>query len=87
MSISQSLLQKYARLIVRTGANVRPGQVVQLSISVEQHAFAGLLIEACYQAGASKVNVDWIFDTHSRLNYLHASEEILSKDIPFVPIL
>lgn len=83
MSISQSLLQKYARLIVRTGANVRPGQVVQLSISVEQHAFAGLLIEACYQAGASKVNVDWIFDTHSRLNYLHASEETLSKVLPW----
>ena len=28
MSISQNLLQKYAELIVRTGANVQPGQVV-----------------------------------------------------------
>ena len=43
MSINGSLLQKYAELIVRTGANVRPGQTVQLTVAVEQHEFAALL--------------------------------------------
>ena len=52
MGINEKLLQKYAELIVRTGANVRRGQVVQLVISVELHAFAAMLMEACYQAGA-----------------------------------
>ena len=32
MQISKEKLSEYARLIVRTGANVQPGQVVQLSI-------------------------------------------------------
>ena len=35
MGISKALLQKYASLIVRTGANVQKGQVVMLTISVE----------------------------------------------------
>ena len=58
MYITPNLLQKYAELIVRTGANVQPGQVVQLAVSVEQHEFAALMIEECYKAGAKKVNVD-----------------------------
>ena len=44
MRISNQLLQKYAELIVRTGANVQKDQVVQLTVSVEQHAFAAMVI-------------------------------------------
>ena len=39
MAISKELIRKYAELIVRTGVNVQPGQIVQLSVSVEQHEF------------------------------------------------
>ena len=83
MKITDSILGKYARLIVRTGANVQPGQVVQLTISVEQHAFAAMLMEECYKVGAKKVNVDWTFDTQSRLNYLYAEQEVLAKVLPW----
>ena len=83
MNISRKLLQKYAELIVRTGANVQKGQVVQLTISVEQHAFAAIVIEECYKAGAKKVNVDWAYDLHSRLNYLYADQETLQKVLPW----
>ena len=81
--ISDSLLQKYARLIVRTGANVQPGQVVQLVISVEQHDFAALVIEECYLAGAKKVNVDWRYETQSRMDYLYADRETLGTVLPW----
>ncbi len=83
MSVSQNLLQKYAELIVRTGANVRPGQVVQLTISVEQHDFAALVVEECYKAGAKKVNVEWTFDRQSKLNYLYAQEDTLATVLPW----
>ena len=83
MSISKMLLQKYAALIVRTGANVQPGQVVQLTVSVEQHAFAALVIEECYKAGAKKVNVDWLYDIQSRLNYQYAGQDVLSSVLPW----
>ena len=83
MSISENLLRKYAELIVRTGANVQPGQTVLLTVSVEQHAFAALIIEECYKAGAKKVNVDWTFDAYSRLNYFYADTETLSTVLPW----
>ncbi|MBQ8082267.1 MAG: aminopeptidase [Clostridia bacterium] len=83
MQVSKELLQKYAELIVRTGANVQPGQVVSLAVSVEQHDFAALVIEACYRAGAKKVNVDWTFDVQSKLNFLYAEEETLAAVLPW----
>ena len=83
MTISKELLRKYADLIVRTGANVQAGQIVQLVISVEQHEFAALVMEACYAAGAKKVNVDWTYDVQNRLNYLHAGEDVLSAVLPW----
>lgn len=83
MYITPTLLQKYAELIVRTGANVQPGQVVQLAVSVEQHEFAALMIEECYKAGAKKVNVDWLYDAQSRLNYQYADQDVLSTVLPW----
>ena len=83
MAISNALLQKYAELIVRTGANVQKGQVVQLTISVEQSDFAALIMEECYKAGAKKVNLDWIFDRQSRLNFLYADQETLATVLPW----
>ena len=83
MKVTDTILKKYAQLIVRTGANVQPGQVVQLTISVEQHAFAAMVTEACYKAGAKKVNIDWTSDTTSRLNYLYADENVLSTVLPW----
>ena len=81
--ISNALLQKYAALIVRNGANVQPGQVVRLTISVEQHDFAALVIEECYKAGAKKVNVDWTSDDQERLDMLYAEAEVLSEVLPW----
>ena len=83
VSISKLLLQKYAELIVRTGANVQKGQVVQLTISVEQHSFAAMVMEECYKAGAKKVNVEWVYDLQSRLNYLYADQETLGRVLPW----
>ena len=83
MAISKKLLEKYADLIVRTGANVRPGQTVQLVIAVEQHAFAEMITEACYRAGAKKVNIDWSCDAASRLHYLYADSAVLETVLPW----
>ena len=81
--MNRDLLEKYAELIVRTGANVQPGQIVQLTISVEQHEFAALVMEACYKAGAKKMNVDWTSDVQGRLNYLYAEQDVLSAVLPW----
>ena len=83
MPITQELLQSYARLIVRSGANVRPGQTVLLNIAVEQADFAALLTEECYLAGAKKVNVEWQSDAISRLHFQYADQETLARVLPW----
>ena len=83
MMIAQKILQKYARLIVRTGANVQSGQVVNLTVSVELHDFAAMVMEECYRAGARKVNIDWRCDDQTRLNYQYADETVLSEVLPW----
>ena len=83
MQIHERKLQEYARLIIRTGANVQPGQIVQLSISVEQHAFAAMLTEEAYRAGAKKVNMNWLSDRQDRLHYTYAEEDVLSETLPW----
>ena len=82
MQISRQLLSEYARLIVRTGANVQPGQIVQLSIAVEQHEFAAMITEEAYLAGAKKVNLNWLSEGQDRLHFCYADEETLSETLP-----
>ena len=83
MSVSEKLLKKYAELIVRTGVNVQEGQIVQLTVSVEQYRFAELVIEECYKAGAKKVNVTWTSDVQSRLDFTYAGQDVLSAVLPW----
>ncbi len=83
MKITQELLQSYARLIVRSGANVQPGQTVTLNVAVDLAPFAELVAEECYLAGARKVNVDWISDGMSRLHFQYAQQETLAEVLPW----
>ena len=83
MAISENLLQKYAELIVRTGANVQPGQVVRLYVAVEQHEFAALVAEECYKAGAKRVSLEWSSDVQSRLAFQYAEQDELAKTLPW----
>lgn len=83
MKITDELLQKYAKVIVRTGVNVQPGQVVMLTVAVDQAKFGMMVMEECYQAGAKKVNINWSCDQETRMNMLYAKEETLSKVLPW----
>ena len=79
MKVTQDILQSYAHLIARSGANVQPGQTVLLNIAVEQADFAALLTEECYKAGAKRVDLDWQSDNVSRLHFQYAAQETLSE--------
>ena len=83
MKVTQEVLKSYARLIVRSGADVRPGQTVLLFIAVEQAPFAALLTEECYLAGAKKVQLEWQSDPISRLHFQYADQEVLSEVLPW----
>ena len=76
--MEEAMLRKYAHLIAVTGANVQKGQPVLLTASVDQHAFAEMVAEECYKAGASWVRVDWSDQKLTKLHYGYQSLELLS---------
>ncbi|UQN07334.1 aminopeptidase [Deinococcus sp. QL22] len=52
-------LQNYARLAVRVGLGIRPGQRVLVQAPVDTAPLARLLVREAYAAGASFVDVRW----------------------------
>jgi aminopeptidase len=58
-------LERYAELVVRVGANVQPGQEVNVLANVEHHDLARALTRESYRAGASYVHVLYA-DAHAR---------------------
>lgn len=77
----ETLKRRYAELIVKIGVNLQPGQCVLLSAEIVVRDFVVLLVDACYQAGAKYVMVQWLEPktAHSRLQ--HATE----GDLEYVP--
>ena len=76
--MKKSTIKKYARLIVRVGANVQKGQSVVISCAVDQSDFCALVVEECYKAGAKYVAVNWSSDKVERLQYRNESIRSLS---------
>ena len=79
--MKKSDLRKYAKLIVRVGANVQKGQPVVISSHVNDAYFTQLVVEEAYKAKASQVTVDWHCDEITKLTYKYAKVEVL-KEVP-----
>ena len=79
--MKKSDLRKYAKLIVRTGANVQKGQMVVISSHVNDAYFTKLVVEEAYKAKASEVIVDWHYEEITKLTYKYAKVEVL-KEVP-----
>ena len=47
-------LEKYAKLLVANGINVRPGHTLALNIDVEQRELAHLIVKEAYALGRMK---------------------------------
>jgi len=74
-----TVLRKYARLIARSGVNVKKGDEVIVTAELDQPKFVEYVVDECYKAGAGKVTVEF---THQPLEKLHVrgrSLKTLSK--------
>lgn len=80
--MKKSLIKKYARLIVRVGANVKKGQSVVIGCSTDQADFCALVVDECYKAGAKYVEVTWNCDKIEKLKYKNECVRTLSKVLP-----
>ena len=77
--MNKTMQKKYARLIARVGVNIKKGQTVKIYCEADQHEFAAILVNECYKAGASRVDVEWTFQAITKLNYRYRSLKSLSN--------
>ena len=76
-------LKKYAKLLVKTGINVKKGQTVFVQAGLDQPEFVTMVVEECYKAGAGEVFVDWSYQPTEKLNAIYMSQEKLSNLTPW----
>ena len=77
--MKKSLLKNYAKLIVKTGANVQKKQDVIIHSSVEIAEFTSYVVEACYKAGAREVRVEWSHTPITALHYKYQKVDVLAE--------
>ncbi|MBQ1965522.1 MAG: aminopeptidase [Clostridia bacterium] len=77
--MNKSMLKKYARLIVRVGANVQRGNRVVVYAGVEQADLATEVVKDAYRCGASHVAVEWSHDEITRLHYTHRMTDVMAE--------
>jgi aminopeptidase len=80
----ETRLSRYAELAVRVGANVQPGQLVDVVARVEHAPMVRAVTRAAYEAGARYVDV-YYSDQHLRRALIeHAAEDVLSWTPPWL---
>ncbi|WP_176718863.1 aminopeptidase [Caloranaerobacter ferrireducens] len=72
-------LEKYARLVVKTGINIQKNQILVITSPIECDSFARMVAKVAYQEGAKDVVINWIDELFSKIRYMHAPEEVFEE--------
>jgi aminopeptidase len=75
-------IDDYARLVVRVGADVRPGQDVLVDAQIDHAPFVRALAEEAYRAGARYVDVDYRDPWIRRAMVAEASDDTFGHTPP-----
>lgn len=75
----ETQLERYARLIVKLGVDVQPGQQVLIRAPLFADKLVHLITTAAYAQGARRVHVNWEDEELNRLFLVHSSLEELAE--------
>ena len=71
-------IRRYAKLVVRKGAAIQPGQELVIQTPVERADFARVLADEAYAAGAGHVTVLWSDEEITRMEYANMAVDYFS---------
>ncbi|WP_411953757.1 aminopeptidase [Alkalibacillus sp. S2W] len=75
--IDESRLKKYAELGFRAGVNLQKNQLLIIHSDIQNATFARLIQTVAYEAGASKVIIDWTDEQSTKEFYLNATDSAI----------
>lgn len=73
------MLNDYAKLCVKVGINVQPGQPLVIGAPIEGAEFVRLIAKHAYEAGAKEVHVNWNDEYLSKIKYENAPMEVFEN--------
>ena len=76
--MNKTQMRRYAKLLARTGINVKKGQWVVVQAELDQPEFVEMVVEELYRAGAGKVSVEWSHQPLVSTHYKYQKTEKLS---------
>lgn len=77
--MNKGYLEKYARLIVKTGVNIQDNQTLVINSPIECAEFTRMVSEIAYKEGARDVVVSWNDEKLSKIKYLNGKEETFDE--------
>lgn len=77
--MDNNLLEKYARLIVKSGINIQKSQTLIINSPIECAAFTRILTKIAYEEGAKDVVVEWVDELLSKIKFSYAPEEAFEE--------
>jgi aminopeptidase len=78
-------LSKYAKLAVKIGVNVQPGQRVMITSSIENAPLVRLITASAYQAGARLVELIWDDEQLELIRFQHAPRDSFEETSRWQP--
>lgn len=73
------MLKEYAKLLVRSGLNVKKGQVVVVRAPIEVYEFVRMITKEAFDAGASDVKVRYDDEIIAHQRYLYADDSVFES--------
>ncbi len=77
--MDHTMLEKYARLIVKTGVNIQKDQTLVIASPIECAFFTRMIAQYAYEEGARDVVVAWKDELLSKIRFLQAPEEVFEE--------
>ena len=77
--VSEKMMDKLARLVVKKGVNVQKDQPVVINAFLHDADFVRKLAREAYEAGAHSVSVEWRDNELLKMSYQYCTPEVLSE--------
>jgi len=72
--VNEQQLKKYAKLVVKTGVNLKKDQLLVIKAPLESAPFVRQVMEAAFEQGASDVEVFWSDEQSTKVKYMKAPD-------------
>lgn len=77
--MNNDFLEKYAKLIIKSGINIQKDQTLVISSPIECAFFTRKIAEIAYKEGAKDVVINWGDELCSKIKFLNAPEEVFEE--------